>query len=55
MRLQTQRSMKRCDTRALFAALDRKREEQGLTWQQVAKAIGWLGRPVEDFVRNLRG
>ena len=69
--------MKRFDVKALYAALDRKRQEQGLTWQQLAKVVGvspstltrtrdggrlevdgmlamvaWLGRPVEDFVRN---
>ena len=72
--------MKRFDAKALYAALDRKRQEQGLTWQQVGKAIGvspstltrtrdgsrlevdgmlamvaWLGRPVEDFVRDQLG
>lgn len=71
--------MKRFDARALYAALDRQRQEQGLTWQQLARVVGvspstltrtrdggrlevdgmlamvgWLGRPVEDFVRDRR-
>jgi len=69
--------MKRFDAKALYAALDRKRQDEELTWQQLARAIGvsaatltrtrdggrlevdgmlamvaWLGRRVEDFVRD---
>ena len=69
--------MKRFDSKALYAALDRRRHEEGLSWQQLGKLIGvspatmtrmrgsgrlevdgmlamvgWLGRPVEDFVRD---
>jgi transcriptional regulator with XRE-family HTH domain len=67
----------RFDAKALYAALDQQREARGLTWSQVARAIGvsaatiartrsggrlevdgmlamvgWLERPVEDFVRR---
>jgi transcriptional regulator with XRE-family HTH domain len=69
--------MIRFDARALYSALDKQRETRGLTWAQVARAIGvststitrtksggrlevdgmlamigWLDRPVEDFVRR---
>jgi len=30
----------RFDTKALYEALDRRRAEQGLTWQDVARATG---------------
>jgi hypothetical protein len=30
----------RFDTRAVFAALDKRRTERGITWQQVASEIG---------------
>lgn len=68
----------RFDTRALYAALDRRRHAQGLSWQELGKIIGvspatitrtrsggrlevdgmlamvaWLGRRVEDFVREI--
>ena len=69
--------MKRFDSQALFAALDRQRQERGMSWQELGREIGvspstitrtrsggrlevdgmlamvaWLGRPVEDFVRD---
>jgi transcriptional regulator with XRE-family HTH domain len=69
--------MKRFDSRALYAALDRERQARGMSWQEVGRVIGvnpatisrtrsggrlevdgmlamvaWLGRPVEDFVRE---
>ncbi len=69
--------MKRFDSQLLFAALDQQRQAQGLSWQELGRAIGvsastitrlrnggrlevdgmlamvgWLGRPVEDFVRG---
>lgn len=70
--------MRRFDTRALFAALDRQRTTRQLTWDAVAREIGvsaatitrtrrggrmevdgvlamvgWLGVPVETFVRDV--
>ena len=69
--------MKRFDSQALYAALDRQRQERGITWQELSREIGvsactiahtrvgsrlevdgmpamvgWLGRPVEDFVKE---
>ena len=69
--------MKRFDASALYAALDRRRQAEGLSWQQLGRVVGvspatmtrmraggrlevdgmlamvaWLGRPVEDFVRD---
>jgi len=32
--------MKRFDTRALYAALDRQRQARGLSWQDLGQAIG---------------
>jgi len=69
--------LKRFDSQALYAALDKQRQERGLTWQALGREIGvspstlartrvgsrlevdgmlamvaWLGRPVEDFVKE---
>lgn len=71
--------MKRFDSQALYAALDKQRQERGISWQELSRAIGvsastiartrvgsrlevdgmlamvtWLGRPVEDFVKEGR-
>jgi transcriptional regulator with XRE-family HTH domain len=32
--------MKRFDSKALYAALDHQRQEQGLSWQQLGKRVG---------------
>jgi len=32
--------MKRFDSKALYAALDQQRQEQGLSWQQLSKLVG---------------
>src|SRR5262245_52385483 len=70
-------SLRRFDARALYAAIDRRRTERGLSWADVARAtgvslatikrteaggrmevdgmlalVGWLGVPVETFVRE---
>ena len=70
--------MKRFDSQALYAALDKQRQERGVTWQELSREIGvsastlarlrvgsrlevdgmlamvtWLGRPVEDFVKEV--
>jgi len=67
----------RFDTKALYAAIDRRREERGLSWAEVSREIGvavqtitrtrdggrmevdgmlamvgWLGVPVETFVKR---
>jgi len=69
--------MRRFDPKALYNALDERRAERGLSWQDVARAtgvsaatitrtrtggrmevdgmlalVGWLGVPVETFVRK---
>lgn len=69
--------MKRFDSQALYTALDKQRQERGITWQELSREIGvsastiartrvgsrlevdgmlamvgWLGRPVEDFVKE---
>jgi len=72
--------MRRFDGKALYEALERARLDRGLTWQQLARAVGvsattmtrlrdggrlevdgmlamvgWLGLPVEQFVRDRTG
>jgi transcriptional regulator with XRE-family HTH domain len=69
--------MRRLDSAALFAAIDRQRTARGLTWSELAREtgvslatirrtehggrmevdgllalVGWLGVPVETFVRD---
>lgn len=69
--------MRRFDPGSLYRALDRRRGERGMTWDEVAREVGvgaatikrtqrggrmevdgmlamvgWLGVPVETFVRD---
>jgi transcriptional regulator with XRE-family HTH domain len=73
-------TMRRLDSRSLFAALDQQRTVRGLTWNALAREtgvsvttikriergqrmevdgllalVGWLGVPVETFVRDVDG
>jgi len=44
----------RWDTKALYAALDRRRRERGLTWSEVASEVGFTSNMLTNLARGPR-